>query len=418
MAGRNLALAALRTLDRQIQGLAGFVHRQVQQIEKEREPATPDPEPVQPEAGGPPAHWLERVRQAAPGFLDAPSGQSFQTASEPQTAPAITAVPAKNEGQTPETKSPGSKIFRPGEHPKKSPELTANAEIEFENPLEPDEIDQAGSISGGESIYEGESRAGAVAAGKKESRPGQQHYRRAEIVFPDRVYERSTRSSEQPPVAFERNNLSLQATLSGLNSVPEPQDRKKQPGISLKEREGKQTSPKPAGFPSELLPETKEGREIVEIAEFPSTGQPDQPEQNANLPAERKPAFTGINYKASRTAENVYSRQSGKKSNFSFKTESELPLNPPAKANPGFENYFSHSGNAVEIENGPDSRNWSKSWGTERGKTVAEEQPWPELPEDVPVAMDNSRQVRRELEHLQRLEEEQRGTYGTGRLFD
>jgi hypothetical protein len=46
--------------------------------------------------------------------------------------------------------------------------------------------------------------------------------------------------------------------------------------------------------------------------------------------------------------------------------------------------------------------------------------PWPELPEETPVENEatNWQLVRRKLEHLRRLDEEQRGSYGAGSLFN
>jgi hypothetical protein len=452
MAGRNLTLTALRALDTRLQHLAGFVHRRVEQFEKWAEPVSspafepPDPDPSQPPPGEPPAHWLERVRRAVPGYLDpAPatsaeeSARPFEfkagVASEEITNPPALSNPVGVESPV-EAKPVSSENKEPAEPaPKFSFRAARRANQSEKAPSDPKKGSEA-------------SRGTESEAGSPETRSMPPNFQRARLFFPGYGPERETGNTQPPQytgspagsaVAASFGEVSYSATSQfGEDTLNQSQaGNKSAPGDSNL-----------AGYSSGSPPEEFNSPQYGVAADSRSTG-PALPNKPApNYSGDRKspasqpgnsPFQTNSNpvrdYRPSRQGHNlkfgilaVNKSQNPPVANTSGELKKSISRSQPKKGAVSNEPKLTATENwsdGQEKENFPNQKNQHIKIspfqsGVDLNNAAEVYRPWPELPEETPVEneADNWQQVRRKMEHLRRLDEEQRGTYGASSLFN
>lgn len=459
MAGRNLTLAALKTLDRRLHDLAGFVHQRVQQAEDRAEKAvsprreTPEPQVFEIQPGGPPAHWLEKVRQAqvAPGFHDAASGQAGEI-----TGPGE-AIPVEKEQNSPEPQGLDEQTPATGARPTnpsapetgKTPGPAAKIGINSDYQTEAHETARPGNKAEGEETL---SAGNSVAARQPETgtKSSPAPVRRSRIIFPNYGPDRPDRDeqgSQAVPAKSEAENLPDPAAYSYretsfLSNPPTGENTSETPGAGKK---GVKNTVRPMSLSNEARTEPGAGANDTKRAGF------EQPAQspakghfthysggpNANWSPENKSASQ---IRAGLPDENIPVRHLWHQVNFGRQNE-KGPASLMARANLSLENYFpnirTEDGDNFERHIPKQNNNYQSKKERETQKISnlldfhrntqksmsepeTETRPWPELPPEdlIESEIGGWQQIRRKIEHLQRLEDEQRGTYGTGRLFD
>ncbi|MBN9389036.1 MAG: hypothetical protein J0I20_13500 [Chloroflexi bacterium] len=448
MAGRNLTLTALRALDTRLQHLAGFVHRQVQQLENRAAPTPPpvlepsDPDPFQARPEGPPAHWLERVRKAASGYLDPATSEQ---------------APVQPFG------------FRAGDgseevvNPLANPDWTGE-----ENPVETKPVPfDIKSLSGqapkfsfrpAQQVNGAEKAPSYYAKGSEESREGEGEQgngpppskraisQRARIVFSGYGPQQAAKNPQLPEETGSPGASAVPPSSGGVTysaSLQYGERRQNRPTT------GKDTEPNNhnlTGHASGLQPENLKSPKY-DIGEDPkSTGQNSQNKPVLNYSSDRKSPSSqpgnslfkatstpGVNYQTSGQGKNpkVNFLPANQLQNSPGPTSFETVENnwPTKKVNNGTLSgefltkapEYWNGGKDKETLSGRISRNISPFQNqVDINKRVKDYWPWPELPEETPVGAeaDNWQLVRRKLEHLRRLDEEQRGSYGAGSLFN
>ena len=451
MPGRNLTLAALRTLDQRLQGLAGFVHGRVQQLEKraEREvaPALEPLEPAPPRTppAAPPANWMERVRQAAPGYLD-PAGSAHEPARPFETK--VGADPEETPGLG-ETGHSGLEKIPAGAKPgmlfsfwnKKPAETAPPTRSEPLHRVGGEEKTPPNLIPGNEDSQEGESPAGKRKAGKTETDPRFSPSRRARIVFPGFSPGRDKPGSQPLAHAGRVDTAVSRATFRELNHssnlpnqdvIPNPPPARKVAG---------ENSSKLTGFSPGPVPEPCEVSRNDGAAYNPPTGQslrnkPDINFQRSQKDSPSQKRDSQVQPEADLPGVVQVSKQNHAPT-FSYQSAPEPGPDRQATANPGQETSYSqaksglNSREHIPVYNfnstGKDKETtkhktdfWQFGKETQATTPPGEYRPWPELSEGDLIENEGAdwQLVRRKLDHLRRLEEEQRGSYGTGGLFN
>jgi hypothetical protein len=425
MARRNFSLMVLQALDRNLQNLAAFVHRQTQSAANQAHPEV-RPAPVVRETGnpgGPPAHWLERVRQG-------------QAASQFLESGLLPGMPATEDAAFPHKDNP-----IPESRPLSGPEPLAGT-----RPARPAYVTRPGlENSGNRPARVRFALRGNPAAAIRRWPPGS-----------NSPEEAAAKPFEAGPLEIEKAPL----TPEDLPAKPDSsEERVREPikdDLSSKIAKQAETEEKIAGkqvrFEAGMFEaENPEGEKHRFNRAEPASNLPQldstSPEsagkpvinkitgQASSQPEVRSAGFPPgeVNRKASPVSETEREPWANPTAPIRENRLEVKPaglkdrLKPPTIPNwPPDDRIFEA---ARGITGPPDRPVVSATTNNHPGpalmgqpaddhSTVPDNRPWPELPEESFPENEEWPGTWRKLEHLARLEREQRGVYGTGRLFD
>lgn len=426
MARRNFTLVILQALDRNLQNLADLVHRQAQSAAGRTQPAaTPEPA-LSPTTGpgSPPAHWLERVRQAAPQFLE--PGQT------PERPTGQLPAAAANEGTLPELENPSGLELSP--QPAR-PDQTANAShdrlentqarvrLVFPGNKANSNPPQSTAKAKPDDLESGLTEPESIEKDRAENRPLSRDGLENPVLKPGPANQST--ASRKPGRGQPK---------TGRVGAEIPEAKKFNPTM--------QTSNQPQSLAAAHSNRADPARKVAQpMTSSANPGWPRPPVQDRNAAA-LPPARGATHFKVSPQGPPVASTARLPATGNDPTLEARLRRleeilitgEPPANRPPDYQTIkpvralagtserpaalTTLQGNAGESQ--PHfSRQFSVQTEIDRAaSTNLTDRNWPELPVDPSPENEEGLWAWRKLEHLARLEQEQRGTYGTGRLFD